>query len=113
LEKIIFENSVLEYFDNLVFTLFEKEYFGFAESAQEYVDKIVNFTVSGISSFPHKKSPHSLRYLGSNYIFYKTNFRTTWYIFFEKRNQNYLITGILNNYCLEAKEGSKRKSEEQ
>jgi hypothetical protein len=104
LEKIIFEKVVLEYFDDLVFSLFEDEYFGFLESAQNYVNKIVDFVISSVSSFPHKKTPIAIQYLGSNYIFYKTNARTTWYIFFEKRNQNYLITGIVNNYSIEAKE---------
>ncbi|KLT71773.1 hypothetical protein AB674_01580 [Flavobacterium sp. ABG] len=67
------------------------------------MDEIVAFIVSGISSFPNKKTPTMLRHLGSNYIFCKTNSRTTWYVFFEKSKQNYLITGILNNYCIEAK----------
>jgi hypothetical protein len=104
LEKIIFEKAVLEYFDNLVYSLFKQEYFGFHESAQNYIDKIVDFIISRTSTFPHKKTPKSLQYLGSNYIFYKPNVRTTWYIFFEKRNQNYIITGITNNYTEEAKE---------
>jgi hypothetical protein len=104
LEKIIFENSVLEYFDNLFFALFEEEYFGFPESAQNYIDKIVSFVISSISSFPHKKTPKSLQYLGLNYIFYKPNTRTTWYVFFEKRDQSYLITAIINNNSLEVSE---------
>jgi hypothetical protein len=82
LEKVIFKNAVLEYFDNLVYTLFKEEYFGFAESAQNYTDKIVNFIISDISGFLHKKAPKSLQYLGSNYIFYKPNTGTTWYVFF-------------------------------
>lgn len=104
MEKIIFENSVLEYFDNLFFALFEDEYFGFPESAQNYIDKIVGFVVSSISSFPHRKIPKSLQYLGLNYIFYKPNARTTWYVFFEKRDQSYLITAIINNNSLEVSE---------
>ncbi len=104
MEKIIFENDVLEYFDDLVFTLFKEEYFSYAESAQKYTDKVVAFIISSISIFPQKQTPKPLQYLGSNYIFYKTNKRTTWYIFFEKRNENYLITGIINNYCIEVKE---------
>ncbi len=97
MEKVIFAKTVLEYFDDLVYTLFEDEYFGFPESAQNYVNKIVDFVISSIFSFPHKQTPKLLQYLGSNYIFYKANSRTTWYIFFEKRNQNYLVTGVLNN----------------
>ncbi|OXA96195.1 hypothetical protein [Flavobacterium hercynium] len=104
MEKVIFKNAVLEYFDDLVFTLLKNEYFGFAESAQNYVDKIVDFIILNISNFPEKKTPKALQYLGLNYIFYKPNNRTTWYVFFEKRDQNYLITGITNNYCSEAKE---------
>lgn len=104
MEKVIFEKVVLEYFDALVFSLFEDEYFGFPESAQKYVDKIVDFIISNISTFPHKRTPSTLQHLGSNYIFYNTNSRTTWYIFFEKGNQNYLITRIVNNYSIEAKE---------
>ena len=104
MEKIIFTDAVLKYFDNLVFTLFEEEYFSFYESTENYVHKIVDFVLESISNFPHKETPKSIKYLGSNYIFCKTNSRTTWYIFFEKKNQNYLITKILNNNSPEAKE---------
>lgn len=82
----------------------KKNIFGFVESAEIYKDKIVEYIVSSISTFPHKKTPKSLEYLGSNFIFYKTNSRTTWYVFFEKKDQNYLVTGILNNYNKEVKE---------
>lgn len=104
MEKVIFGKEVLNYFDNLVFTLFEKDYFGFRESAENYVNNISEFVYFNILTFPHKKTPKSLRHLGSDYIFYKPNTRTTWYVFFEKRNQNYLITGILNNYSEEVNE---------
>ncbi|MHC0446001.1 hypothetical protein ACWA1F_11350 [Flavobacterium sp. 3-218] len=104
MEKIILTDAVLKYFDILVFNLFEEEYFGFFESAENYVHKIVDFVLSSISNFPHKKTPNSIKHLGVNYIFYKTNSRTTWYIFFEKRGQNYLITGIINNNSIEAKD---------
>jgi hypothetical protein len=104
LEKIIFKNEILDYLDDLVYILFKEDYFSYPENAKLYVDKIVNFVSSEIFTFPHKQSPKNLKYLGSNYIFYKSNKRTTWYVFFEKKNQNYLITGIINNHCEEAKE---------
>jgi len=103
-EKVIFKSQVLDYFDELVFTLFKKEYFSYSENAKEYVDKIVGFVTAEIFTFPHKKTPKSLQFLGSNYIFYKSNPRTTWYVFFEKKDRDFLITGILNNHCKEAKE---------
>ena len=104
MEKVIFRDKVLNYFDKLVYTLFEEEYFSYYENAQLYVDKIVDFIVLEINSFPHKTTPVKLHYLGSNYIFYKSNNRTTWFIFFEKNNYNYLITGIINNHCEESKD---------
>lgn len=104
MEKVIFNNKVLKYFDELVYVLFKEDYFSYAENAQLYVDKIVDFIIMEINSFPHKITPQKLKYLGSNYIFYKVNNRTTWYIFFEKKNHNYLVTGIINNHCEEAKD---------
>ena len=104
MEKVIFDGEVLNYFDELVFTLFKKEYFSFPENAKKYVDTIVGFVTAEIFTFPPKKTPKSLQYLGSSYIFFKSNQRTTWYIFFEKKEQLFLITGIINNHCNEAKE---------
>lgn len=85
MEKVIFKDKVLDYLDELVYTLFKEEYFSYSENAQLYVDKIVDFIILGINSFPHKITPQKLQYLGSNYIFYKSNNRTTWYVFFEKK----------------------------
>ncbi|SHF80693.1 hypothetical protein [Flavobacterium defluvii] len=101
---IIYTPEVIRYLDDLVITLYKEEYFGFIESAEEYVSNIYYAVSERINKFSQKKTPHLMQYLGSNYIFYKSNTRTTWYIFFEKRNQNYLITGILNNYSEEVKE---------
>lgn len=104
MEKIIFADKVSNYLNQLVYVLFEEEYFSYSENAQVYVNKIVDFIVSEIASFPHKKTPLALSHLGTYYIFYKSNKRTTWYIFFEKKATAILITGISNNHCEEAKE---------
>jgi len=98
-----FQNNVLNFFDDLIYTLFENEYFGFVESSEEYVNKIVDFIYANILIFPSKKTPLQLKQFGSNYIFYKINPRTTWFIFFEKQNNNFFISKILNNHCEEAK----------
>lgn len=101
--EVIFTSDVILFLDDLVITLYKEEYFGFIESAEEYVSNIYDAVPERIKKAPHKKTPETLQYLGSDYIFYKPNPKTTWYIFFEKRDQNYLITGIINNYCKEAK----------
>lgn len=102
--EVIFTSFVIQYLDDLAIILYKKEYFGFIESADEYVLNIYDAVSERIKKSTHKKTPQKLKNLGSEYVFYKSNSRTTWYIFFEKRNQNYLITGITNNHCAEAKE---------
>lgn len=100
---IIFQKGVLNYLDDLVFILFKEEYFGFMQSSYDYVDKIIDFINNDISTFPSKKTPAALKNFGSKYIFYKSNQRTTWYVFFENKNNNYLITNIINSHCKETK----------
>ena len=102
--KVIIAPKVIDYLDDLVRVLYKEEYFGFIESAEGYVIKIYDAIDENIKLSTHKSTPQKLKYLGLNYIFYKVNNRTTWYIFFEKKNHNYLVTGIINNHCEEAKD---------
>ncbi|MDQ1164281.1 hypothetical protein [Flavobacterium sp. SORGH_AS_0622] len=102
--EVIYTSSVIHYLDDLVVTMYKKEYFGFIQSAEEYVSHIYDAIPERIKKISHKKTPKSLQYLGLNYIFYKPNARTTWYVFFEKRDQSYLITAIINNNSLEVSE---------
>lgn len=99
---IKFQNNVLFFLDDLIYTLFENQYFGYVENSEEYVNKIVDFIKDSIEFSVKKNTPFELQNFGSNYIFFKVNARTTWYIFFEEKNGNYLITNILNNHCKEA-----------
>ena len=96
--------DVVRFLDDLINELYKKEYFGFIESAEKYVSDIYKAIPDRIKKTTHKKTPNNIKYLGSNYIFYKANARTTWYVFFEKQDAIFLITGIMNNHCEEAKE---------
>jgi pyoverdine/dityrosine biosynthesis protein Dit1 len=102
--KVVFTPYVIDFLDDLVHILYKREYFGYIETAEEYVLKIYDAVPENIKLSTHKITPQSLKYLGSNHIFYKSNNRTTWYIFFEKQNAVFLITGIINNHSEEAKE---------
>ena len=100
---LIYQNNVLDFFNDLTYKLFDLEYFGFVESSENYIDRIVDFVEENIQNFPKRKTPLKLKRFGNNYIFFKINLRTTWYIFFEEQNNIFLITYILNNHCAEAK----------
>ncbi len=78
--------------------MYIKEYFGFLEDAIKYKDSLIDFIEKHISNFPHRFTPFALRNLGSKYIFYKANHNTTWYVFFENQNNEFLITHITNNH---------------
>lgn len=96
--KIFYKLEVENFLNNLIYILYKEDYFNYIENAIEYKDNIIDFIDTNIHSFPHKLTPLPLYYLGSSYIFYKSNSRTTWYIIFEKEEEQYLITNISNNH---------------
>ena len=104
MEKITvnYTNFVQDFFDELITTLFSKEYFSYEENAIAYVQKLVFYIEENIDGLPHKKSPNSLLKYGDFYVFYKSNSRTTWYIFFSKKKKNYLIKYLTNNHIFTA-----------
>ncbi len=101
--KIIYIPEVEIFLEDLVDILFYEEYFGFEDAAQSYAEKIVHFIEQDIQNFPARKTLEILKNFGSNYIFYKSTQRTTWYVFFEQSNNNYLITNIINSNSEEVK----------
>jgi hypothetical protein len=101
--RVLYKPKVEDYLNELSFILFKKEYFGFFESSFDYVDNIVDFIEYNLPIFPAKKTPQNLIYLGSEYIFYKANSNTTWYIFFEQSKNRFLVTFITNSHSEIAK----------
>ena len=101
--KVIYTPEVISYLDDLVKILYKKEYFGFIESAEDYVFQIYDSVPENLKANNYKSSPKELKHFGSKYIFYKANSRTIWYIFFENKNEKYIITGILNSHSKDAK----------
>jgi len=95
---IILQQNISDFLENLVQILFDEEYFGFREQAQTYVRQIYDFIEFELVNFPFRKTPEKLLRYGSNYVFYKANNRTTWYVFFEQNENRYLITYITNNH---------------
>ncbi len=101
--KILYKLEVEDFLFDLVLILFKNDYFSYLENAESYKNDIVDFVENNIKNFPSKKTPAKLENFGSNYIFYKSNARTTWFVFFEQQGSHYLITHIINNHCEEVK----------
>lgn len=99
MEKIIFRQGLSDYLEYLTFILLEKEYFVFKETSFEYVGRIIDFIYENVENYPSKNVPEKLKFLGKYYIVYKSNEKTSWYIFFDiTNNETFLITNILNNH---------------
>jgi len=98
--EVIYHKNVVEYLNELVDVLYEKEYFGFKESAYDYVDWIFEQIESSINRKIKRPAPkHFDRYgLGLSYVTYRRNIKTVWYVFFQKQGDKYLIFYIGNNH---------------
>lgn len=86
----------------MIFVLFLQDYFSYFENSVNYKNKIIDYIEKNIGLFPSKNTPPQIQHLGSKYIFYKSNAHTTWFIFFEQKDDNFLITNIINNHSEEA-----------
>ena len=104
--KVIILPEVQEYLDSLVPILYEKEYFGFEESAIRYVDELIADIKTSLYRLPHKPaSAHFDRYgKDMDYAVFPKNKNTSWYVFFtsyEVENETvYLIRHVANNHTV-------------
>jgi len=90
--------EVVDYLDELGYELYIKEYFGFIDSAKEYIYNLRIYVESNIQGKQLKIAPPYFRRFATHYITYRTNKRTTWYIFFLRKGNRYLVTYITNNH---------------
>lgn len=102
MEKIIIFSSDVEfYLAKLIDTLYEQNYFGFKEDAKSYVQEIILFVMNNDFKFNVTKTPKKLEKFGSKFLKYKANNQTTWYIFFDERDHQFLINHMMNNHSHE------------
>lgn len=95
MEKIVVTNLVKEKLDELIKLLYEEEYFGFKQSAEDYVHYIVEF-IYAVPTLGRKNTKNKL--YGSFYCTYKHSHNTSWYITFDVEDEVYLIKNIANNH---------------
>ena len=104
--KIIILPKVLEYMKDLQIILYEKDYFGFEDAAQKYTDELLDDILATLSIRLHKLAPTYFDKHGKDmyYASFTKNKATTWYVFFNKYNDNgeinYLIKYIANNHTI-------------
>ena len=104
--NVIFISKVLEYFENLVITLYCKEYFGFLETSKKYVAELIDDILTTLPIRLHKNAPEYFDKYGKSmkYAAFRKSKDTTWYAFFityRKNNETfYLVRYIANNHTI-------------
>lgn len=101
--QIIFSEEVINYIDDLTFELYQKEYFSYIDVAKKYVDYIINEISTSIHEKKHNETPYQYNQFGKYYIIIVTNRRTAWHVYFDKKNDIYLIKKLENNHLPSAK----------
>ncbi|WP_462218931.1 hypothetical protein [Ferruginibacter sp.] len=95
MEKVRLAPELAYQLNDLIDVLFIAEYFGFKQTAIDYVTDIENFIYT-IPNQKHKICKNKKH--GIYFCKYKRNHHTTWYIIFDKVNEFYLIKYITNNH---------------
>ncbi|MDR2969017.1 MAG: hypothetical protein LBV32_05370 [Tannerellaceae bacterium] len=104
--KIVFLPEVLEYFNELSTVLYEKKYFGFEDSALEYVDDLFENIKNTLHLCVKKPAPAYFDRFGENmlYAVFRKNKMTEWYVFFnlyrEEDDTTLVIRYISNNHVI-------------
>ena len=96
------------YLQNLALILYEKEYFGFEDSARKYVIDLFEDIKKTLPIRQHKPAPKYFDKYGKGmkYAVFKKNKRTSWYVFFtiyedEKTGEDiFLIRYVGNNHTV-------------
>ena len=102
--QVIVSPKVQDYLDSLVPILYEKEYFGFVDSATTYVHELLDDIKTNLPKRLHKPAPaHFDKYgKGLYYASFRKNNQTEWYAFFSKHNENgeivYFVRHVENNH---------------
>lgn len=102
--RIVFLPETLDYFNELTTILYEKEYFGFKESALAYVDSLLDDVRNNLHLKTAKAAPpYFERYgKGMQYATFRKSRATQWYIFFTRYKVDdeivFLVRHISNNH---------------
>lgn len=101
-KRIVYTPSFENYLIDLITILFFEEYFSYIENAEKYVIALRDEIEKYIDVRQHYKTPKFLSQYGSYFIVVSLNNKTSWYVFFDQRDQRYLVQYITNNHMEEA-----------
>ena len=104
--NVIFSPEVEQYLFELTEILYKKEYFGFKDSAVQYVKDLIYDIRNDLPTSVRRPAPKYFSKYGKNLLYsgFKKNKTTQWYVFFnlyeENGEQMYLVRYISNNHVI-------------
>jgi len=104
--KVIFSPAVEEYLFELTELLHKKEYFGFKESAVQYVTELIMEIRNDLVKSSKRIAPHCFSQYGEKlqYVSFRKNKATQWFVFFstyqDKEEIIYVVRYISNNHLI-------------
>ena len=104
--NVIIQLDVLKYLEELVEILYIKEYFGFLETSNKYVDELLDDIKINLPTKQHKPAPNYFNRYGKDmeYAVFRKNRHTSWYVFFrvyiKNKEEFYQVRYIANNHTI-------------
>lgn len=104
--NVIILPKVLDYLENLVIILYEKEYFCFLETSSNYVYELLIDIKMTLPIRQHRPAPKYFEKYGKGmkYAVFRKNKNTSWYVFFKTYEKNgeriFLVCYIGNNHTV-------------
>lgn len=100
--KVYYSEKTIKYLTELTETLYFNDYFGFREDAKRYVEELIREINASINHKVKKVAPEYFNKYGDNlyYASYRKNKNTSWYIFFNKIDDDYYVYYIGNNHSV-------------
>lgn len=98
--SVNFAKNVIQYLDTLSDVLIKNQYFSQYETSYLYVEKLIDYCTEYIPLLPGNKAPERFKKYGNDlhYLAYRANKRTTWYIFYIRKDNRFIVTYITNNH---------------
>ena len=102
--NVLFLPEVEDYLFELMEILFEKEYFGFPESAMHYVEDLVTDITQSLPQRQSRNAPSFFEKYGNemSYAIFPKSRNTVWYVFFNMYQESgstvFLVRHISNNH---------------
>jgi len=104
--RIIVLTIVLDYLEDLIIILYEKEYFGFLETSSNYVMDLLDDIEVNFPTYPMRHAPPYFDRYGKDmyYAVFRKSKNTQWYVFFRMYKENgeviYQVRYISNNHVI-------------